>query len=436
VANQAAVYWRLVLCDLDGRAIEVISQLASNKQLNYALNRPARVSFDVPSDHPIVNTLYTDARGFTDPQLTVGNRVIKAYRSVSGGSWDLRGVFLVWDIQDSGDGTTTRSAVTAYDIMQLLRKRLVYSATGTVNKTVEFNGATDSSGNLTGMKSDQIAKTMVDRSITYAGACGITTDTGLGASFEASARMNKRFDQAYVAEAIIEMCDTGVLDVWFQGLDRTDGTLWAMHASPMRRTNDADVNGFTCPDVVIAYAAAGRTAYEMDRTVSMETVANDVRLWALSTTGPLAHVNETGGHDVAGGSFTVDGTVTTALNNSISKYYRYEDATVISAIRNKTDIQALAVEEAVLRYLPRTLMTVLPTPGLAPPPFASGGGFNYFVGDTVHVVAGTDKGLEGSPSMTREATSGLQRVYGISLDVTDDGVERVAGLDVSPQTGV
>lgn len=394
--NQAAVFWRFVLCDLLGRPISLLSSVASQKQLSYPLNRPARLSFTVPSDHQIVNEIY-DVDGWNEPALTVGCRTIKGWRRTSGqeGSWTLRYNGIVWNLQDSGDGTSTRTSVDVYDPMQILRKRMVRSADGVFRKPVI----------LSEQDGDVIAKAFVDRTIAYAGECGITTDTAEGASFTTAPEQSGTWNQKDVASAMIQLCDTGLLDVWFQPLDidavaRPTHPLAAMHAGPRR--------GSDKPNVVIAYAAPGRTAYRLDRTLSMEEVANSIYLYGGTAKGHLSHAEDA---------------------DSISKFYAYEDAQVITDIHTPTLLDDLVTEQIVMRKDARDLLTVLPTPGLAAAPFTQ-----YFVGDTVQVLAGLG-GDQAAPrgSSTRGALQGLSRIYGLSIDVDDDGVERVAGLDVSPQ---
>lgn len=384
MADRDPILWRFVLCDLMGAAIASLSPISSEKQLAYALNRSSRLSFSCPSDNPLVGTLHTDG----DPYLTVGNRTIKGFRRTgSETTWTCRFNGIVWDLQDVGDGDACRTAVTAYDPFKLLERRLVLSSAGKVYKTVEFVGT-----DLNGVRGDHIARDMVDRTISFVGPCGLETN-----SFTLAAKQYKKYDQAYIAPAIVELCDTGLLDIELDPEDRTDGILCLFNAMPRR--------GQDRPNVIISYAAPGRTAYYLDRTLSMDTVANDIRVWGGSTTGHLAHVTDA---------------------TSKTKYHAYQDATVLTEVKGGTDIDNLAAELLALRKNPRDMLTVLPTPGLAPTPFTQ-----YFLGDTVTVLASV--GSDQSPPQTRERLMGMQRVYGISIDVDDNGVERVAGLDLSPQ---
>lgn len=403
MANRAAIYWKFVLCDLNGKAISSLQPIATERQLSFPLNRPARCSFTVPSDNVLVNQTY-DGDGL--PLLDVGCRTIKAFRKTETSAWVLRFNGIVWDLQDSGDVNAARTRVNCFDSMQMLTRRLVRAADGKIYKTVHFNG-----GSITGMRGDQIAKAMVDRTIQYAGPCGISTALGV---FSEAPKQTASFDQEYVAPALIKLCDTGLLDVSFTPLDREDGILNAFSAMPRR--------GFDRFSVVISYAAPGKSAYQYDRTRSMDTFANDIRLWGGNTTGPLTHIDETYKDAILAGQASA----------SIATYNRYEDAQVLSDVKRPELVEALAEEEFALRQQPRDLLTVLPLPGQSPTPFTQ-----YFLGDTIRVVASLGRADQPDGPRARSSigsiSTALQRVYGVTVDVDDNGVERVTGLDVSPQ---
>lgn len=408
--------WRFVLCDLLGIPISVLTQ-AQDKQLKFPLNRPASLSFTIPADIAEVNTIYQDD-GYNDPVLCTGTRIIKAYRrhSAGGGNWYLQQNFIVWDIQDNGDGDTTRCSVNCYDGLQILRRRLIRKDAFAPTETVRFNGADDGSGDLTGYPGDQIAKDLIDNTNSLlAYPTPISTNVDDGATFETAPRQNRAWDQQYIMDGLIECCDTGLLDVWVTPLERQDGILWAFHASPMRRTAEVDELTFlTRPEVVLSYNAPGRSAWNFDRTESMETLSNAVNMFAGSSTGP---------------------TVAIADAASQLKYGIYESAEVVSDITSPTAVEALATEELLLRKERRQMITLLPTPGLSPAPWASDGSLAYFLGDTVQVIAGVG-GNQGSGtglrSWTRSGVVGAQRIYGISVEIDDDGLEQISGIDTSP----
>jgi hypothetical protein len=381
VADLATAQWRFVLCDLNGVPISILSSIATERRLQFPLDRPAVLNFTVPSESPHVNILHTDG----DPYLSCGNRTIKAYRKeYDETTWTLRFAGIVWNLQDNADGNTCKTQVTAYDPMQLLTKRVVRAADGTFATDVTF----------VGQQGQVLAKALVDRTIAYAGACAISTALG---TFTTAPTQSAIYTQQYVATALIDLCNTGSLDVWFDPLDRTDGILAAMSAGPIR--------GATLANVIMSYAAPGHTAFAFDRSVSMDNFANSIFLYGGSTSGHLANVSD---------------------STSQTTFHTYEDVSVLTDVSDSTLIDALANEQLAFRKDPRDLITMLPTPEKAPLPWR-----DYFLGDVIQVYASIGK--DQTYPTTRQAISGAQRVYGITIDVDDDGVERVSGVDLSPQ---
>jgi hypothetical protein len=384
VSDIPSVYWRLVLCDLAGTPISMLSYIALGKQLQFPLNRPASLSFNVASESPLVNIIYS-GDGYGEPFLTCGIRTVRAYRKVAGvAGWVLRFNGIVWQLQDQGNTDTVSTAVTAYDPSQLLTKRLVRSADGNFSKPVI----------LSGQHGEVIAKALVDRSATYAGPLPIDTVSG---TFTSSAVQTKTWEQSFVGPALVDLCNTGTLDVWFDPTVGADGVLAVMNAGPRR--------GQDRPNMVMAYAAPGHTALSIDRTTTMETVANAITLWAGSTTGHKVHVSDT---------------------PSQTKYYVYEDAQVMTDIHTPAFVDNLATEDLALRKDPRDVLTLLPIPERSPMPWR-----DYFLGDKLSIQV--SKGSDQTFPSARESISGLLRVYGLTISIDDDGVERVTGVDVSPQ---
>lgn len=381
MADLASAQWRFVLCDLNGTPISVLSTIGLNRQLQFPLDRPAVCSFIVPSDSPLVNILHTDG----EPYLSCGNRVIKAYRKeYDEPTWTIRFAGIVWTLQDGADGDTCKTSVTAFDPFQILTKRIVRDDDGTFNLDVIFDTT----------PGQTIARNLVDRTISYAGACAIST--GLG-TFTTAPSQTAVYQQEMVATGLIDLCDTGTLDVWFDPLDRTDGILVAMSAGPMR--------GSTKASVVMSYAAPGHSAFQLDRSVSMDTFANAIYMYGGSTSGHLSTQTDT---------------------PSQTKYHTYEDLIVLTDVKDAGLVDALAVEQLALRKAPRDLLTVLPTPEKAPLPWR-----DYFLGDVIQVYASV--GADQQYPTTRQAISGAQRIYGLTIDIDDEGVERVSGVDLSPQ---
>src|SRR4051794_17861967 len=104
------IEWRIVIADIAGAAIVSVDGIASNKQVGYRWNRPAQLTFVVPSDDQRVNTPHTDG----DPFISCSNRVVKGYRLESG-VWTLRFAGPIMQVEDNGDAESVSTAVTAFD---------------------------------------------------------------------------------------------------------------------------------------------------------------------------------------------------------------------------------------------------------------------------------------------------------------------------------
>lgn len=432
------VYWRIAICTLDGTVLSFLSPVATNLQLKFPLCRPASIAFQVPSFDPHVNILAGDGL----PYLSGGNRVIKAWRREAPESeWVLRFAGIVWNLQDSGEANATYTNVTAYDPMQMLTKRIIRSSTGTFHEDVV----------LALQRGDVIAKAIVDRTITYAGPCGIDTAPGV---FTLSPQQSQEWTQQFVATGLIDLCDTGLLDVWFDPVDQVDGILAWMSAGPARGKYSADIDmadfrgpwlttvSYTTGQIVthggvtyianadnsaepppdvdwdvlpenlerpnLSFAAPGHSAFSLDRSVSMDGFANSLYFYPGNVNMPVVTAEDT---------------------DSEALYYTYEDVSVLSDIVDPVAVQFLANQQLAMRAQPKDLVTLMPVPGRAFLPWR-----NYFLGDMINVNVGI--GYDNVRPSTREALQGVQRIFGITIDIDENGTERVSGIDFSPQAGV
>ncbi len=376
-------YWRYVLCDLDGNPISMLSSIALNKRMEFPLNRPSQFSFTVASDSQLVNTPYTDD-GFGEPYLTVGCRTVRAYRKLSTeSSWTGVANWLVWSLQDQGDGDSCRTSVTCFDPLQRLVKRLNRRADGTFAKTVRFNGKR---GNF-------IAKTLVDRTISFAGPCGIDT----GGTFEDTSVIPiVEYEQAYIGPSLASLTDTGTMDIYLEPQFGTDGIQAQMNVYEML--------GEEKPSKIFGYAAPPRSAGTLDRSLSMDDVANDITMWPSSTKRKAANMED---------------------GDSKDKYTPYESAEVIADVHTTEMVADLVEEQLALRKDPRDMIAITPFAGKSPVWWR-----DYKTGDIVPVQIGT---TAGRPP-TRDAVSGLQRIYNVVIAPSDDGVERIEALECEPQT--
>jgi hypothetical protein len=372
------VEWRIVIADLDGTAIVSVEGIASQKQVVYRLNRPAQLSFVVPSDDPRVNTLHTDG----EPYISCSNRVVKGYRLESG-TWTLRFVGLVMQVEDNGDAESVSTAVTAFDPQQMLYSRVARrTSSSTTGPPGELNTAV-----YTTVAGETIAREQVEHTITWSGGCFIET-TG---TFESTTPQSLTIEEGTTIGAVLEtLTDTDTMDVIFDPVDATPGIFAAMSVVASR--------GAPQPAAVFGYGTANYAVQSIRRLLNGSELANDVRV--------------TGDRPAAGSQWP---TGAAADGTSIAKYGRYESWRAADPdITSTVFLSTLAAAELALRKQPREYMSITPFAEKAPQPFTE-----YFLGDTIQIW--TSKNL-------RQAVTGSQRVYGLTLSIDDTGFEGVSEI--------
>jgi hypothetical protein len=369
--------WRLVIGDLNGRPISVISTLARQKQIVAQLNRPMQASFVVAGDDPRVNSLHSDGL----PYLWPGARTMKWYRK-EGTAWVLRFAGYIWSINPAerdSDSSVVDIAITCFDPFQRLMKRLCRNAAGSYASTVTFTSTPGAT----------IAKTLVDRTILYGGDVGIATSGTFGG---ATTPQTVKYDQQFVAQALIDLTNTMTLDLIIQPVDRFDGTLASMGAIAQR--------GVDRPAVIFGYDAIPHSALGFNRSLSMDEFANDITLYS----GPTS----------AGKKLL---SAHRASANSKTTYGTYEDAQVLTEITEQDFLDTIADTEIQLRKNPRDLVAIRPVPGRSPSPW-----LDWWLGDRIFTEWSNNTGATGS---------GYQRIYGATIDIADQGFETISELLVS-----
>lgn len=407
------VFWRFVLCELDGTPLSVINDVMLNTSLTFLLNRPSTLTFNVPSDDIHFNTKHDD----NDPFLSCGNRVIKGYRRHEfQRHWRLRYVGRVWNIQDSGDGNQVQTTVTCYDSLQELSARIVRDKSGSFHKTVKFwpHGTTNPGPKYS---YGTAIKQMIDRTNTH-GARPTTISTGGDWSSEifggstnpyvpSGSHDNKypllAYNQAKILPSIITICDTGKVDLVVNYVDSNGD--WNKDKTPaihMRLGAKPQVGSQGTVVSIFGYAAPPRNTASFTRTQDMSTFANDITMYGSSNRGRLSTHQDSG--------------------SGLDKYGAFEDVLVESSIHSKILLDDLATEVLHLRKKPRELINFVPLPELAPLPFD-----DWYLGDTITVYIGGNH----SHPVTREARIGVQRVYGFTIGVEENFSEHVTAMILS-----
>ena len=384
--------WNFYVTDLSGNVIVDVSTVASNKKLRFRLNRPATVSFDVPADHSLVKTVWSDG----DPYVNAGNRALVCKRD---GFMAFNG--RLWTTSDSGDANTTRTFVTAFDDLVMLQSRLVRDSTGSVTKPVFASPISGAS----------IIKQMVDNTIARVGPIGITTT---GGTFDIPSPPAENLAgelgnwPVTCADLLSRIADTGAVDARLDYIDNQGATRAILSAkNTVNSGRDLSAGFAGGPAVAFEYGTGTRNVQAITRTLDMGTVANNITYYLGPQTGT-----------------SYNATLTATNAASQSKYGVFESTTVYDQKADAAIFDTLLAKESLLRKKPRELLSIVPVydPKVGPSGFPIGTFqpiITYNLGDIVTVNCGT---------VLRRAFSGQQRIYGFDIDITDDAVETVSQI--------
>jgi hypothetical protein len=372
-------HWRITLCDLQGRPLTSLTSIATQKSLNFKMNRPAQLSFRVPSDHPSVATIHEDGLPYIHPLA----RTVKLYRHEADERFHLRYTGYLWQVQDQGDTDTAWTSVTCYDAMMRLNKRFVRDSTGDPLKQTKFEN-TDKI---------QIAKTLVDRTNT-ASPTGISTSLGTFGTTNPTTHPTVIYEAPHrIGDALVELTRAmDGLELYFEPVDRTDGILSAMHAHPQI--------GQSRPNVRFGWGYAPHNVQSMTAMFDGETVANDF---------------------IGSGNPQMEEPIIVRHSNtpSINTFGRYEEIVQYPDLIIPDFIDALVMEELSLRSVPRELITIVPQHGRTFKPWD-----DFNLGDIIYVFAG---------ERLRGGFGGAQRVYGFDLQIDDNAGERLTSVTAQPE---
>lgn len=371
---RVSVPWQVFLCDVTGSPLLDVTTRCAGKQMTFGLSEPA--SFRGEIDSRLVSTAQADGL----PLLAVRARTVKAYRYEDtnddgvADAYVIRFAGIVETVQDAGDERSNRTRFTAYDPLHLLGFRFCRDANGGF-KVVTFvneDGA-------------QIARTLVDRANALS-ATGLITD---GGTFEETSARSTKWEAKMVRPALVELSHAyNGFDLAVDPVD--DPAALAVMSCYVKRGADR-------PDVVFAWKQEPATSAAASRVEDGSALANVI-------VG-------------AGGTQANDAKLYTAEKTdtaSIMTYRRSEALATYSDITEADYLDDLADQHLALRKQPKYSHSYLPLPGKAAEPFV-----DWYLGDTARSRAHAD---------LRGGWDGVQRVFGFSLDLDDDGVETVSGV--------
>lgn len=398
MAFSSGKLWRFVVTDLNGTVITWLDPLAEQRNVTFTLDAPAVATGHVPSDQFQINALVGSGSLGGDPVVSYSDRILYGFRreggapsSVNPGPWVIRFAGILTQLDDSAGSDDATSAYTAYDPWQYMMSRPIRAA----NLSLPPQTGLTYSGSVTTL--DQIAVNLLDRTNTQDGFIYIDTSTGNIDSIPFTDTIN--FAQGTsVGDALTQMCNTGLMDVWMEPLFDTGV------APPfLARLNIYASQGSVQNDAVMSWDSPGKSLVGIDRLLDGAQLANTVQFY-----------NGQAGPSVAAQTDAI----------SEAKYGSYWAQQSFPQQIETQAVVAIAQNQLMLRKIGRRTLQINPAPERAPDPFTS-----YFLGDLLPVYA--TKRLRQTLPAPQETTNYV-RVYGIPIDISDNGVETVSQLLISP----
>lgn len=387
------------------------------------LNEPLEMTGTVPSDNSEINRLHTDGYPF----LAEGVRLLYGFRRESDTSpyYTIRAAGLLLQTTDAAASDDARTRFTAWDAWQYLFYQPVYVTEGEGVFLVPRQGYTYPYG----MTADEIILDMFNQGFynrywpnypadpdpcgpyyyfTTFGTfqqCRIPgTPTGGGWRVEPGITMG---------QAIQDLCTAGYCDVVFEPYYdpvNAPGFLNIMHVYAQDPSDNASGAGSYKYGARFTWDYPGRSLVGADNLYDGTQRANRVQ-FSRGQAGSL--VNE-----------QADATSLGIYGEYWAMQYFPEKG------YDKTTVEDVAAFQLYLRKMYKQTLTVHPAPERAPRPFV-----DYNIGDRVPVGV-TDNMRQPLPPFwppsTGDDTLVWQRVYGIPIDIDDNGTETVRELLVGP----
>lgn len=486
--------WRFVVTNLAGATITMLDHLATDRTVTPVLGDALKVTGIVPSDSPEVNLLHTDgfpflAEGvrqlycFRD-EADIGDPV----------NYVIRASTLLMQIDDAAQEDDATSTFTGFDPWQYLMSRPVLVSDNTPNG-VGSNGeaiplpAGTVAGDIipyTGilypasMRADEIVMDMITTTVDFGdptqplAALNLFIDHGQfgGSSTNIQEHCSTFTPDGYpiqqgtsLGQALKDIMDTGYLDIVFRPIydvANRPGILCAIEIYKQDLSGTLGAGSYNY-SAVFAWDRPGRSLVGVDDMFDGTGRANTVQFYTGQGGPPVPRETDP---------------------DSIARYGEYWSQQFFPAtLQNEPAVVGFAAMQIALRSRYKQTLTVNPAPERAPEPFV-----DYYLGDAVPefmsdnmrqalpietLSAGVNAANSGTVNVSSTgqfATSGAlliggvlttytgktttsftgcsshpataagetitgaawQRVYGIPVEIDDNGVETVRELLVGP----
>lgn len=375
--------------------------LLTNRQIQFTLDQSSVITAAVWPDDRRVNAIFQDG----DPLVAQGNRVIYAFRREGSPTpWVCRAAGILMSPEDQADTDIPLSHLVAPDAWGYLQARPVYyvpNGGGALQLIPQ-------TGSIVLQTGDSIVTDVLRNSIAQEGFAYVDAGPDNGGTefyagtIETTAVVNYEYQQGQmVGDVWTDMCNAGNLDI----------VLTAIY-DPINRpgyTHELNVYalaGSDKPSAVFAWDKLNRSAVGVDRNRdgSAGNFINKIQYYIGQAGFPVP----------SDGPLTNDESVDKYLpwwSNQFQPQQASTDPTGSAAL-------AQAQQQLTLRKQGLRTMTIVPSPERSAIPLVE-----YAVGDRVPIY--TTKNL-------RVMSDGMQRVQGMEITITDDGIEQVSSLLCSP----
>lgn len=374
--------WQFTLGQLDGIAISGISARALNRKLQFILNRPAKLEFEVPADAPEVATVHSDGRPYLAPMRTV-----KAWQGDT-----LRFAGYVWQLSATGDADRAMVKVVCFDPLVRLGKRYVAATIG---------GADYENVTFDNVDAAEVVETILSR----LGNESSTVGTGISVvdgSFATLDPVTVTYSLKPVLAAMVELADATGLDYTLEYRD-DPGTFLGNPAGLLANIHVHERAGTDRPETVLAWGVGPANANAVEWLRDVQPLANRIKFYGgVGADGVRAVTPQVGG-------------------SGDTIYGRHNAVEGFPDITSRAYLDALLDAHLTLRVSPKEEAHFTPQAGL---PTSLTPWDDFELGDTITVAAGPQLlgGFEG-----------VQRIYGFDLAIDNDAGERLGRIITVPE---
>ncbi len=411
VSGPASPLWRPFVADLSGAGITDLSKVTFDRSVEVTLNAPLTAQGTVPSDNPQVWIPY-DGDGYDDPYLAEGTRLVWWFRRESSAPpyYTVRAATLCQLVEDTAQQDDARTRFVGWDPWHYLMSRPVCNADG-VLPGIDGLSYTDTQASviiaqLLRNTIDNMGHAYVDAGVTYSGTAEYsgTLETGAGMIIDINFAQGTSVGQAWKQVVDLGVCDI-ILDPIYDPMNRPNY---------LCELNVYAQAGVTRDEQIFAWNLPGRNLVGINRQEDGTQRANSVFFRAGQ-----------------GGAWG-DGTIFTD-GASASKYGEYWAQQFFPGVtgRNAVDVvNFLAQQQLELRANGQETVTFSPAPERSPRPW-----LDFQLGDRVPVWASATKfrKLLGDTMVGSDAETQYQRIYGWRANISDDALETLDPVLVSPQ---